>query len=72
VKRTSGWPHVLEVDHSAARAQAIRWLGDRYLLAKPINGNHGTEWKVPPAALEPKPWRGTTLCATAKIAGRCY
>lgn len=25
------------VDYSAARAQAIRWLGDRYLLAKPIN-----------------------------------
>jgi hypothetical protein len=25
------------VDYSAARARAIRWLGDRYLLAKPIN-----------------------------------
>ena len=25
------------VDYDAARAQAIRWLGDRYLLAKPIN-----------------------------------
>jgi hypothetical protein len=25
------------VDYSAARAQAISWLGDRYLLAKPIN-----------------------------------
>jgi hypothetical protein len=25
------------VDYSAARMQAIRWLGDRYLLAKPIN-----------------------------------
>jgi hypothetical protein len=25
------------VDYSAARAQAIRWLGERYLLAKPIN-----------------------------------
>ncbi|MGH8291338.1 MAG: hypothetical protein ACREV7_20475 [Steroidobacteraceae bacterium] len=25
------------VDYSAARAKAIGWLGDRYLLAKPIN-----------------------------------
>jgi len=40
MKRTSGWPHLLEVDYSAARAQAIRWLGDRYLLAKPINSSH--------------------------------
>jgi len=29
-------PDVL-VDYSAARAKAIAWLGDRYLLAKPIN-----------------------------------
>lgn len=28
-------PHI--VDYSAARARAIAWLGDRYLLAKPIN-----------------------------------
>ncbi len=26
------------VDYSAARERAIKWLGDRYLLAKPING----------------------------------
>lgn len=25
------------VDYSVARAHAIRWLGDRYLLARPIN-----------------------------------
>lgn len=25
------------VDYSLARAKAIAWLGDRYLLAKPIN-----------------------------------
>lgn len=25
------------VDYSAARAKAIAWLGDRYLLARPIN-----------------------------------
>lgn len=25
------------VDYSAARAHAIRWLGDRYLLARPLN-----------------------------------
>lgn len=25
------------VDYSAARARAIEWLGDRYLLARPVN-----------------------------------
>jgi hypothetical protein len=30
------------VDYGAARAKAIEWLGDRYLLAKPINHSaHG-------------------------------
>jgi hypothetical protein len=47
VKRTNGWPRVLEVDYSAARAQAIRWLGDRYLLAKPLNWNHCAGCNVP-------------------------
>jgi hypothetical protein len=32
-ERTQSWV----VDYSAARAKAIEWLGDRYLLAKPIN-----------------------------------
>ena len=32
-ERVRGWV----VDYSAARAKAIEWLGDRYLLAKPIN-----------------------------------
>ena len=27
------------VDYSEARARAIKWLGDRYLLAKPINAS---------------------------------
>jgi hypothetical protein len=46
MKRTSvqtrAWPEQARswvVDYSAARAQAIRWLGDRYLLAKPINAS---------------------------------
>jgi hypothetical protein len=39
MKRTSDLKHALVADYSAARAQAIRWLGDRYLLAKPINAN---------------------------------
>ncbi len=34
---TSSWV----VDYSAARARAIRWLGDRYLLARPINAGPG-------------------------------
>ena len=29
----------LIVDYSAARERAIKWLGDRYLLAKPINAD---------------------------------
>jgi hypothetical protein len=32
------------VDYSAARMRAIRWLGDRYLLAKPINAG-ATAWR---------------------------
>jgi hypothetical protein len=27
------------VDYSEARERAIKWLGDRYLLAKPINAS---------------------------------
>jgi hypothetical protein len=29
-------PALPVVDYSAARERAIQWLGDRYLLAKPI------------------------------------
>ncbi len=36
------------VDYSAARAHAIRWLGDRYLLARPINASqHGSRPPTP-------------------------
>lgn len=36
------------VDYSAARAHAIRWLGDRYLLARPINARqHGSRPPTP-------------------------
>ncbi len=38
-----------EVDYGAARARAISWLGDRYLLAKPINRGYGP-WQVAPPA----------------------
>jgi hypothetical protein len=34
------------VDYSEARERAIRWLGDRYLLAKPINA----DWRRATAA----------------------
>ena len=30
------------VDYSAARARAIEWLGDRYLLARPINSSESS------------------------------
>jgi hypothetical protein len=42
------------VDYGAARAQAIRWLGDRYLLAKPINRKQDA-WHTSPAALRSMP-----------------
>jgi hypothetical protein len=35
------WP---VIDYSAARARAIEWLGDRYLLAKPVNANESA-WR---------------------------
>ncbi|HEX3843402.1 MAG TPA: hypothetical protein VHV80_03485, partial [Steroidobacteraceae bacterium] len=35
------------VDYSAARAKAIAWLGDRYLLAKPINRRTSPPPNVP-------------------------
>ena len=45
------------VDCSAARADAVRRLGDRYLLAKPINGKHDS-WRQLPADLGvPKSYR---------------
>ena len=34
------------VDYSAARARAIEWLGDRYLLAKPVNTNESARRKA--------------------------
>jgi hypothetical protein len=38
------------VDYSAARARAIEWLGDRYLLAKPINVSESAWRKSPRSA----------------------
>jgi hypothetical protein len=34
------------VDYSAARERAIKWLGDRYLLARPINA----DWRRTPSS----------------------
>lgn len=43
------------VDYSAARARAIEWLGDRYLLAKPINRRSAASsakgWRRPVPAI---------------------
>ena len=38
------------VDYSAARARAIEWLGDRYLLARPINVSESAWRKAPRSA----------------------
>lgn len=32
------------VDYSAARAKAIEWLGDRYLLARPVERKDRAEF----------------------------
>jgi len=45
-KRAQSWV----VDYGAARARAIEWLGDRYLLAKPINAGE-SGWRKPPQRL---------------------
>ncbi len=41
------------VDYSAARAHAIRWLGDRYLLARPINAGRGSRPPAPGVLVPP-------------------
>jgi len=38
------------VDYSAARERAIKWLGDRYLLARPINLSESAWRKLPQSA----------------------
>ena len=38
------------VDYGAARARAIEWLGDRYLLAKPVNAAE-SGWRKPRSVL---------------------
>jgi hypothetical protein len=43
------------VDYSAARTQAIRWLGERYLLAKPINSRKDTARKPVPRSIAASP-----------------
>lgn len=43
------------VDYSAARLRAIRWLGDRYLLAKPINAGAKARRRSVPAYLQAAP-----------------
>jgi len=42
------------VDYGAARAHAIKWLGDRYLLAKPINGSR-LAWRAAAGFAAPTP-----------------
>jgi hypothetical protein len=39
------------VDYSAARMRAIRWLGDRYLLARPINAGENARGNTAAADL---------------------
>jgi hypothetical protein len=52
IERARSWV----VDYSAARAKAIEWLGDRYLLAKPVNrrsvAGHARGWQRPAPATD--------------------
>jgi len=43
------------VDYSAARARAIAWLGDRHLLAKPVNASERSWRKASRTLLHPVP-----------------
>jgi len=49
MKRKSEFNPAWVVDYSVARADAIRRLGDRYLLARPINRKHDS-WRQSTAA----------------------
>jgi hypothetical protein len=40
-KRNQSLQPMPVVNYSAAIAQAVKWLGNRYLLAKPINTRRG-------------------------------
>jgi hypothetical protein len=55
MKRISEQARTWVVDYSAAREEAIRWLGDRYLLARPINPKKDKWRPVPPVILQSMP-----------------
>jgi hypothetical protein len=41
-------------NYSPAIARAVDWLGDRYLLAKPINAPRTRQPRVAPASVKPQ------------------
>ena len=53
------------VDYGAARAHALKWLGDRYLLAKPIYGGRLVSGRTATSLAVAKPPE-EPLTATAK------
>ena len=53
MKRKEMTTPVWVVDYSAARAHAIRWLGDRYLLARPINASRFGPRPLAPGIIVP-------------------
>jgi hypothetical protein len=55
MKRRSEQAPAWVADYSAARALAISWLGDRYVLAAPINVRRDTRRKAPSAILPAMP-----------------
>jgi hypothetical protein len=55
-KRNQGPKSLAVANYSSAIAEAVKWLGDRYLLARPINTVPGRE----AAKLPPYPWQSIT------------
>lgn len=53
MRRKSEQASTWVVDYSEARAHAIRWLGDRYLLARPINGSRYPARPAAPGIFSP-------------------
>jgi hypothetical protein len=69
MRHKSGQTATWVVDYSEARAHAIRWLGDRYLLARPINGSRFWARPVTPGISSPLAVKPQDLVPAADAPG---
>jgi hypothetical protein len=67
MRHKSGQAATWVVDYSEARAHAIRWLGDRYLLARPINGSRDSARPLTPGVSGPLPLKPRELPEGADV-----